>query len=289
MNHEDGCQDDPHEKIKHTLDEAENIGAELISYGRKLTAAGQEMLDWARVTLAAVDYLPSGTVLDNIGSSWEYSVGRVNGVVQDLSAIDISVLETSTGMSAYSSVTSLGFDLWVDTENPDEVAARRQATEQILDLASRPHHKTEAIALLKQFGMDRAQGNSVSPLEHFETAHAAFENTVQSYNSAITSLIPMRSCVEGILAQLLRRRPHQEPAGKPAEKILSIGGQCAHGSISAEDLEQLANRCTDLLDKRLSSSKDKAFTRTGWQSTLAAATIWVESFLHSIDPDKLGS
>ncbi len=244
------------------------------------------MLDWSRATRGVVDFIPEGPMLDAVGSSWEQAVGSGTIFIQGINSIDISTLRSASSMSALASVASVAQLLWIVT--PDKTDIRRDAAAQdVLDLASRPQEKEEVRELLKKFGMARAQGSKCSPLDHFNTAQAAFETTVQPYNAAITSLIPMRSCILDILADLLRRRPRQEKAGNTAQKVLSLGRQCARESTTPKEIAILASRCADLLEKHLSPSKDRTLTRAEWQSSLVAAMEWIRAFLHSIDPNKL--
>lgn len=127
-----------------------------------------------------------------------------------------------------------------------------------------------------------------SPAELFETAYAAFEKPVTQRSPAATSLIPLRECINGTIAALLRRRPKQEPAQSQRDKILSICGQLAGGGVPQWAIGSLAERWGSLVYES-SASKQRNYSREEWGDCLRRASLFLLEFLQSLDRSNRNS
>ena len=274
------------EVIRH-IHEARSNGYILINTGRNFVQAGQSLVDWC---LAAEDILPfirSPDTLQEYNLLWVAANSSAERLNKKLDPIGIEQVTTTTGMSALTSVALfIGNEVTkdIDADRRDEA---QKAIARIRYLASQPQSKSLALDLMKRMGLGSSREGERSPIEQFETAYAAYSRTIDNTDPAITSLIPMRSCINGILSFLLRKRSTQEKAKRPSDKARSILSQLKKDWVDYETIERLASESDELIEKHLTPAKDKAIPREEWQMILSAATIWIGSFLEAIDQSKI--
>lgn len=151
---------------------------------------------------------------------------------------------------------------------------------------NRPQHKGDVINLLHRFDLGKTITGKKSALQQFETAWAAFDHPVTTDTPTNTSLIPVREAIETAIAQLLMRRPEQEPTKNQEEKIISIGKQLAHDGMSETSIKNWASQWRNLQNK-LSGSKDNDLSREDWQKLLLEATLFLKELLLGLDVSKL--
>jgi hypothetical protein len=113
-----------------------------------------------------------------------------------------------------------------------------------------------------RLGLDVCHGNNRSALQLLEDAKFSLEGPqTTAADGALPILISLRECIESTLAELMRRRPQQEPASRSSDKIVSIGKQCGRNGLPANYFINLASNCPDLLN-RLSGKKQATMPRT---------------------------
>jgi hypothetical protein len=161
----------------------------------------------------------------------------------------------------------------------------RKATEQLSCVIDRVAEKDNIRSLLQQYGLSTSPSGQKSSLDLFESAWNAFEIPASPEAAAETSLIPMRECINSVIAALLRRRQRQEPAKTQRAKILSIVGQLAGPGVTQWAIESMADRWDKLLDE-LSGSKQQRYSREEWRDCLRRASLFIMEFLQSLDPSK---
>ena len=167
-----------------------------------------------------------------------------------------------------------------DEQNDARVELMKLAT--VID---RFADREKAVELMKHFDLKDARGKK-GAIELFETAWAACNRPVANGSPVITSLIPMRECINKVVAELLRRRPRQQPAPSQAKKVESIGGQLGRDGIASTAIQSLADRWHTLNDE-LSSAKEADLSREEWRISLQKATLFLIELLESLDPGKL--
>jgi len=178
--------DDPLKKLDATLQDAAKAGEKIVLRARDLMAAGQSVADWAQATRDVVLVCPpSGIVISDLTKTWGESTRQAITLLDQLGAYGSVRLSSSTAMSAYSTVFSATTVAGAVMSNPQDRGRRDRAIRRIAELASRPEEERHQVTvLMKQFGLDRASGRGRSPLEQFETAHAAFETPVDSVHAS---------------------------------------------------------------------------------------------------------
>lgn len=169
---------------------------------------------------------------------------------------------------------------------PEKQEEARFASDQLSNVIGRVADKDNVLFLLKQYGLVTVTRGKKSAAELLETAYSAFERPVTYENPTITSLIPMRECINGTIVELLRRRLKQEPVKSQGDKIFSIIRQLARNSVPESAAENLAHRWECLVDE-LSSSKQTDCSRDQWADCLRRSTLLLLELLQSLDPSKV--
>ncbi len=106
-------------------------------------------------------------------------------------------------------------------------------------------------------------------------------------DAAAAVLIPLRECLESILAELVRRRPKQEETGsKTASKIISIGNQCGRPNFQADHFDRLGVEYANFTN-RLSGTKQANMPRNEIMTQFNQGLLLLKTFLDSIDESKL--
>jgi hypothetical protein len=144
----------------------------------------------------------------------------------------------------------------------------------------------DVISSMMRLGL-MAYGSKRPAADLLTDAHNALEcpQTVNA-TGALPVLISLRECIESVLAELIRRRPKQEPAAKSSEKIVSIGKHCGRDSLPADFFTRLGADCSDLLS-RLSGKKQASMPRPQIRQEFNEGLVFLKAFLESIDEAKL--
>jgi hypothetical protein len=201
---------DPEElksELKRNLYEAKQNGELFLKTGRDLAAAGQRLVDWSDASEAIVPYLASSDLIQRMNSNWTMVNQDVSAIRGQLAGFSTFPLATSTGISAYTSVAQIAPYVYLETLPPTQREGAQKAVDRIRRLASQPDERNEVIKLLELLNLDFSRSGQKSCLDQFNTAHAAFDRPADASDPSITSLLPMRSCIDKALAQLLQRRP----------------------------------------------------------------------------------
>ncbi|MDO8670568.1 MAG: hypothetical protein Q7O66_03955 [Dehalococcoidia bacterium] len=245
-------------------------------YARDLGLTARERLKYA--TASSVDWRRMiGTL--------QYSNEQQDQILSGLPTFIGTATSAST--AAASSMTGLADYEAVCTYAPrQEWEQARRAAEELSAVIDKFAEKEEVKKLLRQFGLDNATAGEKSPLELFETAHAAFDKPVIEGSPVVTSLLPMRECINGIVAALLRLRPRQEPARNEKDKVVSVWKQCAVSGVSQTAIDALAQQWYDLHNE-LSDFKQKGCSRTEWRDLLRKTTLLLVGLLRILDPARL--
>ncbi len=276
-------------ELRETLDQASDLGNRLLHKGRELSAAGQYIVDWVDITRAAIPLTDSPQDLLAVNRSWHSMNSYVCNTLEHIDRIDITSLNSTSTASALTSVLTLPIYVASRTETSPQNTDAQQVARSIEELASRSREKEAVVELMQALKLDSAPSGRRSPVEQLETSYRAFEVAVDSSNPSLTSLIPMRECILQTIAILLKKRNRQEKMHGTEEKVTSIFRQLKRTSVPEELISTLSAQCKDILDNRLSSSKNLKVARLDWHHTLIVSTLWLKSFLSAIDPNKMRS
>lgn len=269
------------------LQENKEKGREIGSKSGDLMQFGHEVADLAEASEDTLKYFtPGGIDWEPKIQAWRYVTEQQDVILRNISPLPITTVTSATGTASYSMIDfarASSIDCFVPPDRRDEA---RVATQKLLSVIDRQAEKGKVLSLLCQYGLANPRPGQESPAELFEVAYAAFQKPVTQAPSAATSLIPMRECINGTIAALLRRRPSQEPARSQHDKVLSICRQLAGSGVSDWAIQSLAQRWESLVDK-LSDAKQRSYSREEWGDLLRQASLFLLEFLQSLDQSKM--
>lgn len=101
---------------------------------------------------------------------------------------------------------------------------------------------------LKRLKLDVASGPRRSPARVLEEAYAAIRVPPVA-GGFPPALLALRGAIDDAIAEMVRRRPVQEEAGKGAKRIQAIGAQSAKEAVSPEFFERLEQDYRSLHDR----------------------------------------
>jgi hypothetical protein len=169
---------------------------------------------------------------------------------------------------------------------------------QIQTVDENKDHLSKALDIEKQrvqvngsfhrLGLNMRTGNGRIPADFLEESAAALAMPGVEDGRPTSVLIPLRECINAMLAMLLQRRPKQELGGKANEKIESIGNQCGRGGLVVTHFVALGKNAVKLLDD-LSGFKQKSLSRRELMGYYHRGLSFLNAFMDSIDESKLKS
>ena len=277
--------DEEKDELLKNIRLAKEIGQKYIVTGRELQKEGQRLKDEANAAEAlllfpfeGIDYSGQREMWGGTVASGEYNLARFN----------FRIPLVSTSGSPIVQLFNSAPDLFVEAQNfnPETKEGANIAVANLCHQVESVNTKDETIRLLIKYGLDKGYGNERSPVDSFEIGFAAFENPVTDGNPAVTSLIPVRSCIDSMISILLRRRINQEPASGEIKKIQSIGNQLKYDTILDVAVDTWAEEYHEL-SNLLSNAKMQNMDRNEWRKTLQRAMNFIIGFLNILDPEKL--
>jgi hypothetical protein len=150
-------------------------------------------------------------------------------------------------------------------------------TAQLGQILDRPHLLDEVQSSMRRLGLDPRLLNE---------ANGALERPVLHEGGPVSVLITLRECINRALAELLRRRPMQEPASKMCDKLTSLGRQCARAALQEAHFERLGVE-GDLLLNDLSSAKQADMARQQLNDLFNRGVLFLNALTSSVDETRL--
>ena len=277
--------EDPQKILDDLLEESKYQGRSLVEHGHNLTETGQYIFDLSSAVQNVIKTEIYSVDIEPLIHDWELSNDHMGITLSHLGKIDLPAVYSTTGTMTVSSgaIFSQGLvGLRTIAPKSDEF---EDAVINLNNVISRYSNEDEVLNLLSEMDFDQKIGDNDSPKVKFRFAHEAYKKPITSDNPAITSLIPMREAIRGVIDQLLKRRPTQEKAKNEHDKILSIGSQLKRDSISIGLVEAWAQQWIVILN-HLSQAKEKNISRAEWLHQLRQATIFLKNLLNGLDPSK---
>lgn len=275
------------DEVEKLIKEIELKTKRIADESRRLSIHAHSIYDTVEAGGNVIKYInPSGFKWEPVLQSLQ-NVNEQNDII--LGGLDsISIPSaTASGTAVAYSMTPLtkhsNFIRFVSFDKQDEVRAASNKLEQVLNKEA---DKNKVLPLLRQYGLSTAPPGKKSPVELFETAWAAFEGPVTQTAPVVTSLIPIRECINMTIEALLSRRPTQEKTKSEKDKILSICNQLAWSTIPKSAHQLLADQW-HTLNNELSGSKEKNFDRANWLDYLRRATLLLLELLQTLDSSKM--
>jgi hypothetical protein len=276
----------PEEDFDRLLQNIEQQGKVLALRGREITASGQFLVDITQA-LRTVSEPVRSNKFETLLPGLTRLNHQADEAISNIKHVQPISINSTGGTILYDAYEAYRF-----TENTIAIEANMPSNDftarfSLLDhVVGKYADEDEVKILIKAFRLDTPPSGKKSVLHLFESALEAYKSPVTQNNPVITSLIPMREAIELAVAELLKKRPHQEPAKNDYEKILSIGKQLQKDDIDIETIQAWANQWKELKDK-LSAAKNQEMDRSEWGRILNLATIFLKSFFLGLEPEKI--
>jgi hypothetical protein len=273
------------DELSKNLSRAKEIAKNFIDIGKEYQKEGQRLFDDATTTedlinlpIESIDYQTQNLL-------WGGTVTMANLKLEQQTKIPPYV--TSSGspmMNLYITIPDIKAEI-INFSFDYQKKANSAMTNFVQHIET-TFSKESTINALHKYKLDKGFGTDRSPLELFEIGYAAFEAPVSSDNPAVTSIIPIRGCIDSMVAELLRRRITQEPTSNEINKIISIEKQLKFENISEELGISLGNEYHDLSDL-LSKTKLSKTERYQWRNLIQRSMNFINGFLETLDAQKM--
>ena len=270
------------DKLLDVLTETETTASSLKERAQEVVGSAEFSEGLARHLRPVIESVSDDSALPSqvwtdLTEAWEANN------VQTASAINIMAsAPSSSATTAAATLTTTAstriLSAWTKRE-PEQFEALRS-------FLHRPSLIEQAKALSRQLALDHTYVGSRSALQLLGDAAAALARPAGPSPAPTGVLITAREAVQVALASLLKRRPRQEPTGKPVAKVVSIGEQCGWEGFQPGHFERIGRDLTRLLS-RLSAGKDRDFDSNEVQGLWDEVLQFFVAFLGSLDPGKL--
>lgn len=271
------------QRLLRVLDEAERRSSDLRLLAQDLVRSSNFSGSLAHslhdVVVAAPDdsALPVGTWVE-LTDSWIAHNERTEAISKSLIA-GSTVTATAQAAALTTTLSTRQFSAWIARADPDAVA-------NLEALLHRPTLEEEVRRELKRLRLDVPRPASRSAADLVGEALSSLQQPAGSAPGPASVLIPARESIHLSIADLLQRRPVQEPAKKLADKVSSIGRQLGWHDLPVDHFDRLAQNAENLID-RLSGAKQKAFSATELSSEVDSVLQFHRTFLSSLDDTKV--
>jgi hypothetical protein len=246
---EDHPEQGNEDKQKELVDLLKGITAD----GKKLEAMGRQAIQAGRLSqdvapeMAEVyatipaNSLPRPDWEREIGNwtSWRASISQMSKYMPSITGMTVSSVN-----SAYSTASTSWFGAQGNLGKP-----MPPAFANVTKVIERYESADKAIAAMKKLGLDNRGGMSRPATELLAEAKAAMERPLVGDGGPPSILLPLRESINVAIAELLRRRPQQEPTGNAKDKIVSIGRHCGHASLASGYFEKIGDEALKLLNE----------------------------------------
>ncbi len=280
--------------MENKTDDEQNPRIVLRQQGEEIKAKADELATFAAdAARKATEYsdIADITILAAVHGSdlgdWETPIGdavRLNKSIDGLLATRnqfyrLSPSSDSAGTIVASGVANLVSSQYYPFMLPAQVHEAQMVNVTIADLFDRHEYRQKALGLMGRFGLTGVI------IRKFDAAWEAFLQSPQDTDVSISALIPLRSSINLIISELIRRRPAQRKVDKKF-KIIEIGSQLYDDSVQPDSFNEL-NEEYGKLNDLLSGAKDAVLARARQEGLMRRGTLFIISLLGALDAGKL--
>ncbi len=273
-------EEDPRKVLKQQGEEIKAKSEELVSFAADAAKKATEYLEIANITIRAAEHgFELGDWETPIGNAFRLNEGISGLLIAKDQYYRVMPLTNSTGTAVVSGLSNLVSSQYYPHMPPAQVVEAQQVNVTIAKLFERHQYRQRARDLMARFGLTGTMRRK------FDAAWEAFLQAPQGMDISISALIPLRSSINLIVNELIRRRPTRRPVNKK-EKILEIGDQLHDNSVGPDvfiDLNEEHRKVNDLL----SGAKDAVFERSHQEELMRRGTMFIVSLLEALDSGKL--
>jgi hypothetical protein len=263
------------DELLQLLSEVETESTLIESLGKQLVQSARESRDIAAPMKKIVRSLPDDAFLPS------ESLHQLTGGLRDLRDLASQVGDSFTICNSYSAacsgVTNTTNSTVVYLDVYRSSPHFMEAKNQILTIQEKGPQLQRAKQSMQRLGLDSRL---------LDEAQGAIDRPVAGDGGPVLVLIALRECVNSVLAELLPRRPKQEPAKGYDGKVNSIGNQCARPRLKPDHFQRLATSAEALMNE-LSGTKQAELSREEQREFFIRGLTWLNAFMSSIDESRL--
>lgn len=275
------------ENLKQQLEEIKRKADRLIEEGSKIKTEGSFIGDFANYALGNIPSPPTPAMYSAM-SGLNNTLDNILGFLSNASmgtATGIAFHGTQTISAFGSAILSYDAIQHPESEYSKSTTSKHLAWEGFNQLTNHPFIRQEVLQQMQRLNLDQSPTNK-NAIKQIETA---WNIHLETPLSATPSLLTLRSAIDQIIDELVKRRPIQQeiPKGnKNQNKIIEIGTQLRADYTDKSTFEQLGVEWAILHDK-LSEGKKGQENRQAERDLMRRATQFLQKLLTAIDAQKL--
>jgi hypothetical protein len=271
---------DEQECLKRMLEEANARAQKLAEIYAQSRQENNSIVDWTNEYLKKLPQIPTGI-------HWGSAINdaqRLNTYLgQQITAFQSYV--NPSGTLFYSAGTVSGILSPLSESQIQHISYQqqeqvRQVRTELVNFVERPQYRDQALQQFKRLGFEKTTAGKIA-IEKFCDAWSAYlEWSAGSY------LLTMRSAIEGVIGELVRRT--QKKGDESRGKIIRVLEYSAANHVSGGDFVKLQSRC-DVLRNELSGDKNRILDRPTMGQLMVESTLFLIELFGAIDLNKLKS
>lgn len=284
----DDPERDKEEALKRIADVPRQCD-ELDTLARGLLKASSEARDTAAFDAVVIRVLPADApgaaqYFQNATKRWE-TFGNAAGQVAKIGIYGLPPFTAVvSGTMSTASLGAVDVIQWPRLKPQDREEIKR-ADERL----KQKHDLSQVVAdieiELAKLRLDVGPESQETPAQLLKSAYHAVQYPVSAEAAKSPALITMRTAINNSIAELIRHRKNQEPAGSREEKILSLGRNAGRLGLPADRFAGLASDY-HALNKELSGEGKKA-NHEEVEALFYRAALFFRAFLQALDETKL--
>jgi hypothetical protein len=283
----DNREDVKKRELMGLIDEVSEKSEKVIVKSHALVKEGQFQKKMAVIAKGLIEMIPDDTYIPS--GYWDNQISMWGSNATRLDLIDkMATVPAARATTASLAWSTSGFqkDIFIRKMSADNEAVVKRKRDELNELLKSSEWNKNVEIEFERLRMDKDTQYGKSALSLLRSSHEALVKPSGISPNENAVLIAARECIHGCLADLLRKRPRQEPAGKVAEKVRSICEQMGFGHVTRENIEQLAEKA-EMLVKYLSRTKQKNIPSEEIIEKFNQVTAFLFEFTASIDEKKM--
>lgn len=213
---------------------------------------------------------------------WESNATRLTAIDK---MVNIPAVKATTASLAWST-SGFQANMFVRKMSADSEAVVKGQLALLNELLMSSSWNKNVEIEFKRLGIEKDSKYGKSALSLLRSAYEALVKPSGINPDENAVLIPARESIHRCLADLLCRRPREEQARKPGDKVRSICNRLAFGHVTEMHIAKLAEKGDKLVDF-LSSAKQKNIPSEEIIEKFNQVTAFLFEFTASIDDKKM--
>jgi len=274
------------EKLLSEIVAARREASRIRKEGQNIVESTHHTIEVANAAEIFINAFPENKYAPS--DQWDRQTRSWNSLGRSLSGVSYTT-QIATFATDSTSATMTYFAFEKDSierlPSPAKEAAQKGAVQLRNVLERRPLLK-DVLSHMQRLALDKTHPNDRSAIALIQEAVSSAQRPVGAEPSPISVLLSIRGAIERVLADLVGRRPTQEPCRRYSDKVRSILTQCGKDKLPSQVVNELEDN-VGLLHDKLSGGKGKDFLSSEISEMLIQSELFLKTFLECIDEKKL--